>query len=354
MRPITRLFLDSNVLHQAWPQLSVKVENILTDALRLGISVEIPYAVLYELERNWRERISTMLSETKKSLDTLGSLADSAQLSAVLPDWPALEKGYQNAVEAMFKRWSITVTPLASVSLEQLFKHAGEKSLVFEQKGANFQDAIILLSSIHRLETTSDQGALVSEDGVFHKRQSDWSRYALDRNVNLAAMRVRDVQEHFLARLEEDQKQRIVRHKKLATDSVLAYLPQFQEMVNANERNLRRSLAASGMQNSWSDALLTEVVDVDVPHFQSDPPLGSNIRLSAIVRGSVFETVVYESRSNDERTFTQRKVVEIGLSALATFDGSAYTILTILGFTIGAPGHTGTVRHASFPKPELI
>jgi hypothetical protein len=336
-----------------WPQVSITIENILRDALSLGVAVEIPNAVLYELERNWQERTRSLLSETTKSLKILDFLVGG--VTTELPDWTALETGYRKAVEALVEKWSISVTPLPLTSVEELFKYACQKDLVFEQEGKNFQDAVILLSAIHRMENNSECAVLVSEDGIFHRRHAEWSQLVLQLNINLSPIRRKELRDHFFERLAEDLKLRINRHKYLATEAVRTFLPQFQELVNKQEHSVQEAMAVTGMQNCyWNDAILGKVIDVDVPHFESEPPAGSNVRFSAVVGGSVLETREYLSNSNDERTFTQRKIFEIAMSVVAMFNGSQYAALSLLGYSFGTPGHLGRLTLASFPKPQII
>jgi hypothetical protein len=42
MAPVQRIFFDTNALDQGWPILSVRVQNILTAAAKLGIAIAVP------------------------------------------------------------------------------------------------------------------------------------------------------------------------------------------------------------------------------------------------------------------------------------------------------------------------
>src|SRR5260370_765834 len=98
MQRITRLFIDTNALHQSWPRLSVKLENTLAAARTLGVAIEVPQPVLIELERNWRERTKGQVDSAKRLMKEIGLAMDNPTLEGLVPDWKDLQESHNTAV----------------------------------------------------------------------------------------------------------------------------------------------------------------------------------------------------------------------------------------------------------------
>ena len=99
------------------------------------------------------------------------------------------------------------VTPLPTNSLHELFRQATARELVFEDKGLNFQDAVIFHSIVDRLATAPhEHGLLISDDGIFKRRKEECEAYATTRGVSQKVLRLDDAEKHFTQLLGDDQK----------------------------------------------------------------------------------------------------------------------------------------------------
>jgi hypothetical protein len=346
VQPQSRLFLDSNILLPSWPDLPVHIENLLTDAATLKISVEIPYGVLIELRRRWRAETVGNLNKFRASLERI---QDSTSLGR-LPDISSLESAYDSLVTAILAKWSITTCPFPAIPIETLFRQANERQIVFQDKGINFQDAVIFHSAVERTKT-GGVGVLLSGDGIFEERRRQCEEYAASQEANLTLAKLKEVQESYSASLEKaglinpEMRNRYTKHKGLARAAVFSYLPTFTERVNRWEREQPIIPAFGGPKES--DSIFTKVVDVDVPRFGADPKPNSIVKVSAIVQGTVVVTARYEgSAIAGDRTLRHVIEREVGFTAEAGYDGSAYRILRIHNITFGPPGHTNAVLHA--------
>jgi hypothetical protein len=340
----SRIFLDTNPLHQPWPGLSIKVENILNAARKLDIAVEIPQGVLEELERNWRDRTKGDIDNAKRALANLGFVVGRADLAEVIPDWNVLHDGFKNRVNHLLDSWKIAVTPMPLVSVPYLFAQATKRELVFGDKGVNFQDGVILHSVLERLATTRDSGALVSDDGIFHNRHDELVAYARTKGAAIAFLKLADAEQHFNGLLDSEDKKRIALQRELAKEAVQEYLAKFESAFNdslmQHARNMDMTPDGSGMLH---DARFTEVVDVDLAVGETEPQLGALLRVSAIVRGTVSETVNV-SRARSHWT-TDRHPIEVGFIALALYQGSRYDIQDTQSVTYGWPSNPGSIGH---------
>ena len=353
--PPSRLFLDSNILLPNWPEMSVQIENLLTDAATLKVAVEIPDGVLVELHKNWREDAAKSLNAFQSCLE---KLQDNDSLRH-MPNMTWLESLYGELVKSVLAKWSIRVCPFPGIPIEQLFRQASERELVFGNKGVNFQDAVILHSAIERAKTTGGSNVLVSGDGIFQERKRLCGTYIEHAEVDLNVVRLREIQEVFDTALEEsglitkEMRDRYTRHKALAREAVFSFLPQLTAMVNEMEKQqplVEKLGDFLGQQPGprESESKLTNVVEVDVPRFEEEPPANSIVRMSAIVQGTGVVAVRYEgSATTGDRTLRHEVKREVGLTASAEYDGKSYSNLKVHSFTYGTAGQTGNVLHAA-------
>jgi hypothetical protein len=342
-----RVFLDTNVLHQTWPRLSVNVENTLAAIRKLGMLIEIPSPVMIELQRNWRTRMKSDVGKVAKVLREISVLVSQPGIQEAIPSWESVETGYADTVNHLLSSWNISITPMPRISISDLFLQAAERSLVFGDKGVNFQDAVIFHAAIERMTSVEGEiGAIISDDSVFKDSSESLIEYALTRKVSLRLLKLDEAKSLFLDLLDKQEKDRLQYHKAIATEAVKAYLPQFDAIFNASTPGWSLNSDRPEEIQIPLNADFTDVFDVEVPVVDEAPQAGSEIRVSAIVRGTVeeFEKVQYSgSLSLLPRG---RKPIEAGLTALALYEGTSYRIIGILSFTIGWPHGFGGVGHS--------
>jgi hypothetical protein len=298
----------------------------------LNIAIEIPLPVLQELESNWIERTKAERHGLKRSLKNMGALVGNPELANVLPEWTDVENAFHATVRSLLHKWSIATTPFTTIPTTSLFVQAIQKQLVFGEKGVNFQDAIILHSVIERLTSTSDIGALISEDGIFHKRYGDWQVTAEGCNTDLKPLRVKDIEEHLLERFNEADRKRILDQKELALKALNAFLPTFQHVFNEH-------LKSSPLED-LRDFVSGQLIDVDVTQLPPNPSIGTAVRVSAKVRGTVKETTRHypEPYRGTHVEENRIKPLEVGFTANATYEGDSYKVLDVHSMTFGMSG----------------
>jgi hypothetical protein len=329
---ITHLFLDTNVLDQAWPGLSVKVENTLKAARVLGVIAVLPQPVLVELRKHWRENIDKSLRSAKDTLRKLGILIGNPSLVRVIPEWTVLDSGYDAAVGNLLKNYGLEIAPMPSVGVEELFHQANEQQVAFGEGGSNFKDVVILHSVIEHLQNSGGSGAFVSDDGIFGRRRSECESHANSHKAALRVFKLAEAEEHFQSRLGDEQKQRIERHIKLARGAVEAFLPTAQAVFNTTLDAQRR----------WrddpvpEDAVFQKIIDVDLSVGDGEPVEGSEITIYAKVRGTVVARVL-ESAGNIVSTLPQP--IDVNIVLPATFQHGSYSISGATSFGYGWPFH---------------
>jgi hypothetical protein len=330
----TRIFLDTNTLLKPWPRLPLKIENILTIAIKLGIAVEIPEGVLVELERRWRDRTKEDIETAKDTLKNIGVLVGNGGLPAMIPEWNAIHEGYEKAVKSLLEKWSIRSTAMPAISVSELFTQAAERQFVFQDKGKNFQDAVILHSGIERLAEMGGAGVLISEDNIFQDRLSVCQQYAAAKNVTIAILKIKDAERHLTELLSKTERERIARHKDLARAATLAFLPEFSRVFDRLlERNEKRNADQPGrlVLLPAGHSEFTEVLDVDVLIAESEPPIGSDVKLTASVSGRLFQDV------SPPTTPWEKVTMQVSFNALAKYQGDRYEIQKVGSMTYGWP-----------------
>ncbi len=347
---ITHLFLDTNVLNEAWPALSVKVENTLKTAQVLGIRAVVPQPVLFELRKHWKENIETSLKSAKDTLRKVGTLIGNPDLIRVVPPSQALDGGYEAAVECLLKNYGLEIGPMPCVAIEELFHQANEQQVAFEKGGANFKDVIILHSVIEYLEKSGGSGLLITDDTIFEKRRSKCEAHATHRKVDLTILKLSEAEVHLRNRLNIQQKERIERHCNLARKAVVAFLPAAQAFFNSTLDN----------QRTWSQGFIPEnvvfnkIVDVDVSVVEAEPSEGSEMRISAILRGTARDAVNRFPGTPFTPSGAHLRPIEVGMQFAARFRDNAYSISGVTSTVHGWPSQEGSVGHPNWRGDQGI
>lgn len=291
MTAIHRIFIDTNALHQSWPNVSARTENVLTAARKLGIAVEIPLPVVMELERRWSERLTdvrTKFASTASDLTRLLASVGEPDVTSSLPDWDHLHEAYPRYVKTVFQKWSVEVTPMPSVALGEVFRHAVHQELAFEKEGRNFKDVVIFLAVVERMrQLGSENAVLISDDGIFAKRKEELFGYASKMGVRLHFWTLEEVEPKLRNMLEEAPKARFLRHQQLATKAFLATLPEIQRLFNEG-RNYHNAIMRNSriyLAKTLESVQFNDVADVDIAVLDREPEVGDEVRMSAYLRG---------------------------------------------------------------------
>src|SRR5512142_2542081 len=85
------LYLDANILrNEGWPRISAKLENVLSLARSVNVTVNLPEAVERELEANWMRGYKAKCENLQEHLDPLRNhlnrLAEKQVPSVTLPE----------------------------------------------------------------------------------------------------------------------------------------------------------------------------------------------------------------------------------------------------------------------------
>jgi hypothetical protein len=168
-----RIYLDTNVLLKGWPDISVKLREMLALARATKISVVVPEAVEREVKAHWlrelQERLKELVKTERKFAATIEKIGlDSGPTTEEQCDFDSAGSKYDEVVEELKTEWGIVSAPLPSVTLDRLFQMAIDKEALFEDAASGFQDTVILFSAIDDLmQFPGESGILVSEDKVF-------------------------------------------------------------------------------------------------------------------------------------------------------------------------------------------
>ena len=209
-----RIFFDTDTLDQAWPGVSVKVQNVLTAARKLGLSVELPKPVMIELQKHWRSKTYETLKRLDEDLREIRDLIDTPPLPNEIPTIESLSTAYEKCVAELLDRWGIAVTPTSQVTAEELFHQVNEDRLVFEQGGRHFKDAVIFQTIVERMQEFKDERALfISNDGRFQARKEELTAFAFERGVSLDCRNIADSEQQMTAMLDDQIRARFQRHK---------------------------------------------------------------------------------------------------------------------------------------------
>jgi hypothetical protein len=333
MSAVHRIFFDTNPLHQSWPDVSVKVENILAAARKLGIPVEIPEPVMMELERKWTKDTKAKLQSTSSVIRELFGFVGESDPIPNLPSWDSFHDAYVRHVSDVVSQWGIEITPMPIDALGDVFKHAVHEELLFGDEGRHFKDVVILLAVVERMrERIWEIGVIVTDDSQFSKRDKEIARYCSDVKAQLTSWTVADAWLHLSEVLGEVTKERLARHKELARAAVTAALPMIQDVLN-NALAHRASMGwlRTHFPEIERDAHFDEVVDVDVPVLENEPQLDDVIRISAHLKGTV-----HVDRMGDTSQISQvplaRRTINWRGSLRGKFDGTSYTIIPGMNF----------------------
>ncbi len=310
------IFVDTNTLDQAWPELSGKMRTALESARLLNITVELPDPVLLELDNRCKERIRKHSEEIKTSLRNL------RRLGIDIPQPPleanALFDRYLDRRSHALTHFSRT-TPFVSCTIDELFREAIGRKLLFGEQGRNFQDVVIYRSVIERLKThEGGRGVLVTKDSVFSERREQLREREAEWGVSVEHMSLDDVERLLTERLGGGVRERLTTHREAMTALLESSLSEVCALLDPE---LAMDYDESQLYNLL-DVELEKVIAVEVPVMDADPPVPSRVRAAATLRGFGF---LIERQPN--RTLGPEEVtVDVEVEFTATWSGDSYSM----------------------------
>jgi hypothetical protein len=130
------LYFDTNILfREGWPRVSAKLENLLSLAQSIGVTVYLPEAVERELEARWLRAYTEKWGKLQEHLDPLqkhlNRLAAARVPSPTMPEFTEVQTVYGESVNDTKKTWQIGTAPIPELGTAVLLDFAiGRKVIV--------------------------------------------------------------------------------------------------------------------------------------------------------------------------------------------------------------------------------
>jgi hypothetical protein len=216
---------------------------------------------------------------------------------------------------------------MSSSTLADVFKHAIEDELAFED-GRNFKDVVILLSAVERVRSHSgDIGIMISDDGVFQRQEPKIAKYCSRANIDFRCWKLKDAETNLTGMLGAVLQARLQQHRELATKALMTALPLVQEHFNQMLDHVARLESSRlTLRRVERDARFESVTDVDVPALDEEPLPGSEVGISGYFEGTVQEVHLVGGLNPISEMPGARKLVKVGAAARANWDGTSYHV----------------------------
>jgi PIN domain len=237
-RPYDRVYFDSNVfLRLQWP----RVNQTLLNAMSILKDFRIPAILLDSVEKELRAHFLRVLAaaktETGNKARAVASICKSIGVRAPsisLPSIPKIETAYNKTSAKAIRQLGLLKRAPPLREAKQLFEMAIQRAKPFQERGKNFQDAVICLTAIDDLVSSSDKtAAFVSGDGIFEQSVLDELCEAHGVRLiffgSLQAL-TDDLRKH----LDEQQAKEWSDDEKFAEQAVRGELPTIQKFLEAN------------------------------------------------------------------------------------------------------------------------
>jgi hypothetical protein len=276
-----------------------------------------------------KSKLASTASAVRRFLASVGE----PDISSIAPDWNRVHEAYLGYVSTSIQKWGMELTPMPSIALTVLFKHAVEQELAFEEKGRNFKDVIIFLSVVERMKLLlNETAALVTDDGIFAKREAELSGYASTLGVQLRFWTLDEVEPKLRNMLEETVKARFLRHQQLATAALMDALPEIQRQFNESVESSNKVLAKHlHFRDTFNDVQFDGVSDLDLTVLDREPEVGQEVRILARLDGSA--SYNKQNLRTGAVTGTIRKPIRVGIGIRGKFDGSIYNVIPGMNFS---------------------
>jgi hypothetical protein len=171
------LYLDTNILiGSSWPQIGLRLENLLILASWSKVSVFIPDPVEREAEEHWLRAVSEHASGLTGAAENFRRITRqvSGAVEVKCEGEQELLERYRRLADVTKAHYGILISPFTTRPLSDLFSSSIRYVLPFvaekNKKGKGFQDAVILSSVIEHLNSNPGfSGVLVTDDEVLSK-----------------------------------------------------------------------------------------------------------------------------------------------------------------------------------------
>ena len=133
--PFDRLYLDTNVVNEAWPKLGARLQRLVGLASIMRIDVLIPDAVVRELEHHWK----------RKWNETLDCITEARRFaSRISINWPPetaddVTAAYAEAVNNELRKWQVQIIPTTTIRMSEMISLEVQGQLGFEPKVKTFK-----------------------------------------------------------------------------------------------------------------------------------------------------------------------------------------------------------------------
>jgi hypothetical protein len=299
MAKFDRLYLDTNVLHQGWPNLSTRVQNALVLADSLKVQVVIPQVTLDELEKHWKEnwdahraKALSAIAETKKLMNAIA--VDPEQMAIPkIPSASDMEGAYQKQVESLLTVGQIEVARLTPRPLDEILRMAIRRDLIFGDEGKNLQDMLIFLSVVDHLreDAAPPASAFVSNDRIFKSEREALTAFAQKAKVEINFYESIDEVATALENFKTDaEKQKIEVEKQTVVRSVKAEMGRLLDWLNSDQPRWPSVTAYGVLYVSTRVRSIGEFIDAVVP-----PSAGWRIGLTVPLSFSVTASIEFAS-----------------------------------------------------------
>jgi PIN domain len=236
--PYDRVYFDSNILLRLhWPRVNQTLLNAMSILKDFRIPAILLDAVEKELRAHFLRVLAAAKTETENKARAVANICESVGVrppSIPLPSIPKIEAAYNKTSAKAIRQLGLLKRAPPLREAKELFEMAIQRTKPFQEKGKNFQDAVICLTAIDDLVSSSDNKAsFVSSDGIFEQSVLDQLCEAHAVKLILFGS-LQSLTDDLRKHLDEQQEKEWSDDEKLAEQAVAAELHTIQKFVEAN------------------------------------------------------------------------------------------------------------------------
>jgi len=236
--PYDRVYFDSNVLLRfQWPRVNQTLLNAMSILKDFRIPAILLDAVEKELRAHFLRVLAAAKAETENKVRAVANICESVGVRAPsipLPSIPKIVTAYNKTSAKAIRQLGLLKRAPPLREAKELFEMAIQRTKPFQEKGKNFQDAVICLTAIDDLVSSSDKtAAFVSSDGIFEQNVLDQLCEAHGVKLILFAS-LQSLTDDLRKHLDEQQEKKWSDDERLAEQAVTAELPPIQKFLEAN------------------------------------------------------------------------------------------------------------------------
>jgi hypothetical protein len=236
--PYDRVYFDSNILLRLhWPRVNQTLLNAVSILKDFRIPAILLDAVEKELRAHFLRVLAAAKTETENKARAVANICESVGVrppSISLPSIPKIEAAYNKTSAKAIRQLGLLKRAPPLREAKELFEMAIQRTKPFQEKGKNFQDAVICLTAIDDLVSSSDNtAAFVSSDSIFE--QSVLDQLCKTHAVKLILFgSLQSLTDDLRKHLDEQQEKEWSDDEKLAQQAVAAELATIQKFLEAN------------------------------------------------------------------------------------------------------------------------